>query len=76
MKKIAIALLVNVCMLSAQDFNLTGAGARAEGFGGAFIGLADDATAVVWNPAGLAQLERAEASIVTRYISEGAEYKY
>jgi long-subunit fatty acid transport protein len=76
MKKIAIAILINVCVLSAQDFNLTGAGARAEGFGGAFIGLADDATAVVWNPAGLAQLERAEASIVTRYISEGAEYKY
>ncbi|MHB1049810.1 MAG: OmpP1/FadL family transporter [Bacteroidota bacterium] len=76
MKKIAIAILLNVCLLSAQDFNLTGAGARAEGFGGAFIGLADDATAVVWNPAGLAQLERAEASLVTRYISEGADYKY
>lgn len=76
MKKLAIALLAGGCLLSAQDFNLTGAGARAEGFGGAFIGLADDATAIVWNPAGLAHLERAEASVVTRYISEGADYKY
>ncbi len=56
------------------DFNLTGAGARAEGFGGAFIGLADDATAVVWNPAGLSQLERAEASVVTRVIGENSAY--
>lgn len=62
--------------LFSQDFNLTGAGARAEGFGGAFIGLADDATAVVWNPAGLTQLERAEASVVTRFISEKASFKY
>lgn len=71
------SLVVIVVSLSmGQDYNLTGAGARAEGFGGAFIGLADDATAVVWNPAGLAQLERAEASIVTRYISEGIKYNF
>lgn len=76
MKNIFCLLLLTIGILSAQDFNLTGAGARAEGFGGAFIGLADDATAVVWNPAGLSQLERAEASVVTRYIVEGAEYKY
>lgn len=57
------------------DFNITGAGARAEGFGGAFIGLSDDATAVVWNPAGLSQLERPEASIVTRFIGETNSYK-
>lgn len=66
--------LISTSFLFAQDFNLTGAGARAEGFGGAFIGLADDATAVVWNPAGLSQLERPEASIVARFISNGAKY--
>ena len=59
---------------SHVDFNLTGAGARAEGFGGAFIGLADDATAVVWNPAGLTQLERAEASVVSRYIQKNSDF--
>lgn len=56
------------------DWNITGAGARAQGFGGAFIGVADDATAVVWNPAGLSQLERPEASVVTTFISEGVDY--
>ncbi len=74
--KVFSAILLCFSLSSAQDFNLTGAGARAEGFGGAFIGLADDATAVVWNPAGLTQLERAEASIVTRYISEKVGYNY
>ena len=29
-------------------------GVRANGMGGAFVGVADDATAVYWNPAGLA----------------------
>jgi len=33
-----------------------GVGARALAMGGAFVAVADDATAVCWNPAGLAQL--------------------
>ena len=69
-------LIIGLSLTIAQDFNLTGAGARAEGLGGAFIGVADDATAIVWNPAGLTQLERAEASVVTRFISEKVDYKF
>jgi long-chain fatty acid transport protein len=34
-----------------------GIGARALGMGGAFVAVADDSTAVFWNPAGLAQLQ-------------------
>jgi len=41
-----------------------GAGARALGLGGAFIGVADDATAVTFNPAGLAQMVKPEMSFV------------
>lgn len=44
------------------DWNLAGKGARALGMGGAFTALADDATAISWNPAGLAQLDRPELS--------------
>lgn len=76
MKKILCSIVFLFSLSFTQDFNLTGAGARAEGFGGAFIGLADDATAIVWNPAGLSQLERPEASLVTRFISEGADFTY
>ncbi len=52
------------------DWNFTGVGARAAGMGGAFIGVADDATAISWNPAGLTQLDKAEASIVGRGLAE------
>jgi hypothetical protein len=38
--------------LDAQTFG--GLGSRAQGMGSAFVAVADDATAVVWNPAGLA----------------------
>jgi hypothetical protein len=34
-----------------------GIGARALAMGGAFVAVADDATAMLWNPAGLAQLD-------------------
>ena len=39
-------------VLAAQTF--PSVGTRAQGMGGAFVGVADDATAIYWNPAGLA----------------------
>jgi len=44
--------------------NKVGSGARALGMGGAFIAVADDATAASWNPGGLTQLQRPEISVV------------
>lgn len=44
-------------------------GARSMGFGGAFVALADDATAALANPAGLVQLVTPEVSIEGRYWS-------
>jgi len=38
----------------AGEFMASGGGARAMGMGGAFIAVANDATAAYWNPAGLA----------------------
>jgi long-subunit fatty acid transport protein len=51
-----------------SSFNPVGSGARALGMGGAFIAIADDATAASWNPAGLLQLERPEISAVGSYF--------
>lgn len=49
---------------SRTAFTIQGAGARAEGIGGAFTAVADDATAVSFNPAGLGQLIQPEISLV------------
>ncbi|MCD4796841.1 MAG: outer membrane protein transport protein [Candidatus Cloacimonetes bacterium] len=58
------------------DWNFTGVGARAAGMGGAFIGVADDATAISWNPAGLTQLDEPEASVVARGLVEKYEVDF
>ena len=77
MKKILLLCFVLVFAgLSAQDWNITGAGARAAGFAGAFIGIADDATAIGWNPGGLTQLYRPEVSLVTRFVGESLDDEY
>jgi hypothetical protein len=45
----------------AGEFMALGGGARAMGMGGAFIAVANDATATFWNPAGLADFSSFEA---------------
>lgn len=62
------ALAGQETILTETNFsNVVGGGARALGMGGAFIAIADDATAASWNPAGLAQLERFSLSLVSRF---------
>ena len=40
-----------------------GVGARGIGMGGAYTALADDSSAVYWNPAGLARMDKKDFSI-------------
>ncbi|MGA1824747.1 MAG: choice-of-anchor U domain-containing protein [bacterium] len=56
--------------------NPVGSGARAMGMGGAFIGIADDATAASWNPAGLKHLTRPEISWVEAYSTRRESYQF
>jgi hypothetical protein len=51
-----------------SSVNPVGSGARALGMGGAFIAVADDATAASWNPGGLIQLETPEVSVVGAFF--------
>ena len=51
---------------TATQFNVSTPGARSLGLGGAFLALADDATAAYANPAGLTQLTAPETSIEGR----------
>ncbi len=45
--------------LNGSDLGM-GIGARAIGLGGAFVAIADDASAVFWNPAGLTHMETSQ----------------
>jgi hypothetical protein len=57
-----------------SSYNPVGSGARAIGMGGAFIGVADDATAASWNPGGLIQLEKSEISIVGTFTNRSDDF--
>ncbi|UCB52720.1 MAG: PorV/PorQ family protein [Candidatus Zixiibacteriota bacterium] len=60
---------------SAQFLKL-GLGGRAVAMGGAFVGLADDATAIYWNPAGLAGLKDTELSFMHRAWLQDISHEY
>ncbi len=53
-----------------------GVGARALAMGGAFTAVSDDASAAFWNPSGLAQLQRKEATAMDASLYEGASLLY
>ena len=54
--------LIDSEAFSGFQFNFNNPGARSLGMGGAFVAVADDATAVIANPAGLVILQRPELS--------------
>lgn len=68
--------LTNHEVFSQFQFNFITPGARATALGGAFIGLADDATAVESNPAGLTTLIKPELSLEFKHIAYTAEQIY
>src|SRR4030095_4476567 len=57
---------VDIEALSGLQFNFGNPGARSLGMGGAFLGLADDASAAEANPAGLTILRKPEVSLEVR----------
>src|SRR5580704_17462652 len=55
---------------TAAEFLQLGVGARALTMGQAYTAVADDATAVYWNPAGMTQIENRSATVMhTAYIA-------
>ncbi|MGD8539336.1 MAG: outer membrane protein transport protein [Candidatus Aminicenantes bacterium] len=60
--RVLISIITFLVFLSSMSFanglNLNGLGPRAVAMGGAFVGLADDYSAVFWNPAGLAHIKQ------------------
>jgi hypothetical protein len=61
---------------SSAQFLKLGFGGRALAMGGAFVGLADDVTALFWNPAGLADLDRPELCYMHRSLFQDVSLEY
>jgi len=45
-------------------FDRMGVGARPKGMGDAFTAISDDANSIYWNPAGIAQIEKSQLSVM------------
>jgi long-subunit fatty acid transport protein len=61
------------CELSFLDI---GAGARPRALGNAFVGIADDANSVYWNPAGITTLGKTEITGMHSSLFFGTKYDY
>lgn len=56
---------------TSAEFLLLGAGARGAALGGSFAALANDVSALYWNPAGIAMMERPSLSAsVMNYVAD------
>jgi hypothetical protein len=56
---------------SSAEFLLLGAGARAAALGGSFAAVANDVTALYWNPAGAALMPAPQVSVSTyQYVAD------
>jgi long-subunit fatty acid transport protein len=62
MLQVAASQEVSKVGTTAANFLTIGVGARAVGMGSAFVAVADDITALYWNPAGVARLEKTQAT--------------
>jgi len=60
----------------ANDYLQYGAGARSLAMGGAYVALADEASASYWNPAGLGQIEEHQFVSMCAPFFEGTSYNF
>ena len=78
--KTIISAFAFIIFLSSLGFsnglNINGLGARAISMGGAFVGLADDYTAMFWNPAGIALLNKKTFGFSIDDVIPSGTYNY
>jgi len=71
-----VLLLVGAGVLPANGLNLNGVGTKAIAMGGAFIGLADDFSAIYWNPAGLVQIKKPMIGLFQTNLITSGTYRF
>jgi hypothetical protein len=72
-KIIFVLFLLPVLLFGGKytgDFMYIGAGVRALGMGGAVASVADDPSAIFWNPAGISQLRQTEIEVMHAFLYE------
>ena len=57
---LSLSLAVDKAGTSAAKFLSIGSGAKAMGMGGAYTSIADDASSMYWNPAGIVRIDKME----------------
>lgn len=84
-KKIVWIVLLTILLqggIQAQDagtesnFSVLGFGARAIGMGQAFTAVANDATAMYWNPAGMEYVNSQSATFFHSTLFDGVQYDF
>ncbi|UCH94376.1 MAG: outer membrane protein transport protein [Candidatus Aminicenantes bacterium] len=74
---VIFGLMIGLCSgLYSNGFNLNSNGSKAVAMGGAFIGLADDSSAVFWNPAGLTQMKQTTLAFFLTDIIPDVGYQF
>ncbi len=77
-----VVILAITATIFANGLSLNSPGPVALGMGGAFVGYANDGTAIYWNPAGLTGQDNAVKVMVTglmpiaSYEADGSDYGY
>lgn len=77
--KLVVVLGVSLSLsvgLFGNGMNLNGVGSRAISMGGAFVGLADDYSAVFFNPAGLTQMKEANIALFGTFLFPKGSYQF
>lgn len=70
------AVLILPSLAPANGLNLNGLGTRAQAMGGAFVGIADDFSAVFWNPAGAAGFRKEMFGFCAVDLMPKATYRF
>ncbi len=81
MRRSIVSLITVIVLFSASiafgnGLSLNSIGPKSLGMGGAYVGLANDYSAIYWNPAGITQLKGAQLALFVTDVIPTGTYKF